>query len=158
MLEIKYEIKLNDRGRPCIDMPPNNGNRIEDKFFAFEIARYLLQGTYSGLSPEFDPETKNKIFITIQMLGQISDDVAKLLWENMRVDGQAFKLIGTPWDVSVQTEEERDAIPEHGIVYNERLYLREAGLKVFVIQGGALYELQGGTTNDHWVEIDEFHK
>jgi len=152
MPTIEYEIKLNDSGRPCIDLPSTYEPIPEDKFFAIELARYLLQETYSRRSPEFDKETAWAMDIAIRSLGQIGDEIAKLLWHSMKVAGETTLIYGR-WHVHVDTIEERDAIPEYGIIQNEKLYLREEGLKVFVLKGAQRFELKGGTTNDNWVKL-----
>ena len=80
MHTIDYEINLNERGRPCIGLPASYKDKPEDKFFAMEIARYVLQNTYDRLSEKFDKETAKNIDITIRMLGQMGDQMAELLW------------------------------------------------------------------------------
>jgi hypothetical protein len=154
MPTIEYEIKLNDEGRPCIDLPKDYEHRPEDKFFWIEMARYFLQVTRGHMiAPPYDQNTMNMMDVTIPLLGQIGDEMARIVYHNMIAAGEANKLIGMDWDMSVQTIAERDAIPDVGIVYNNRLYLRKEGLKVFVLEGGAIYELNGGTTNENWTEI-----
>ena len=154
MFKIEYEIKLNDEGRPCIDLPKDYEHRPEDKFFWIEMARYFLQVTRKRMTaPPYDQNTMNMMDVTIPLLGQIGDEMARIVYHNMIAAGEAHKLVGMDWDMSVQTTEERDAIPDVGIVHNNRLYLRQEGLKVFVFEGGTIYELKGGTTNENWVEI-----
>jgi len=154
MFKIEYEIKLNDAGRPYIALPENYEQNPEDKFFVLELSRYFLQNTYNNMtSPPYDQNTIDMMNITVTMHGQIGDEIANIIWHNMKINGEAHKLIGMEWDLAVQTEEERDAIPEHGIIEEDRLYLRAEGLKVFVIEGGQIYELRGGTTNNNWINI-----
>jgi hypothetical protein len=154
MFKIEYEIKLNDEGRPCIDLPKDYEHRPEDKFFWIEMARYFLQVTRGRMTaPPYDQNTMNMMDISIPLLGQIGDEMARIVYHNMIAAGEANKLIGNDWDMFVQTIVERDAIPDVGIVHNNRLYLRQEGLKVFVLEGGTIYELKGGTTNENWIEI-----
>lgn len=152
MPTIEYEIKLNDSGRPCIDLSPTYEPTAEDKFFAIELARYLLQETYSRRSPELNKETTWAMDIAIRSLGQIGDEIAKLLWHSMKAAGETT-LIFDRWNVYVNTTDERDAIPVHGIIQEGKLYLREEGLIVYVLEGAQRFELKGGTTNDNWVEL-----
>ena len=156
MHEIEFEIKLNDEGRPYIDLPSYKPNP-EGKFFALEMARYILQTTHVNMtSPPYSQYAIDEVDRTVRMLGQIGDEMARILWHQMKTAGEAHRYIGMDWDMHVQSIEERDAIPEHGIIFQERLYLREEGLKVFVLQGAQIFELQGGTTNDNWVELNGY--
>ena len=43
MHTIEYEIGLNDEGRPFIGLPEDYEQNPEDRFFAIEITRYILQ-------------------------------------------------------------------------------------------------------------------
>lgn len=155
MPTIEYEIKLNDEGRPCIDLPKDYQHNPEDKFFALEMARYFLQVTRERMtSPPYDQNTMNAMDVAIPLLGQVGDELARILWHSMKAQGDTTLVFGR-WHIYVNTTEERDAIPEHGMVQNGKLYLREEGLRVYVLEGAARYELKGGTTNDHWVLIEE---
>ena len=155
MFKIEYEIKLNEKGRPYIDLPPTYEQIPENQFFALEMARYTLQKTHAGMKiPPFDQYTIDIMDATICMLGQMSDEVARILWHQMKVAGEATLVYGR-WHIYVTTIEERDAISEHGIIQNGKLYLRKEGLKVYVLEGARRFELKGGTTNDHWVLIEE---
>lgn len=155
MPTIDYEIKLNDSGRPCIDLPPDYQQIPENQFFALEMCRYILQKTHAGMqSPPFDQHTIDTMDNSINMIGQISDEVARLLWHSMKAQGDSA-LAFNRWHVHLNTIEERDAIPEHGMVQYGKLYLREEGLTVYVTQTVQRFILQGGTTNDHWVLMEE---
>ena len=150
MNKIEYEIKLNDSGRPCIDLPPDHENNPEDKFFAIELARYLLQDTYSRRSPEFDKETAWAMDIAIRSLGQVGDEIARILWHNMKTSGDASFIIGQKFHAIVDTIEERDKIDEKGILYQDKLYVRQEGLKVLVRKESyVVYELK----NDNWIIV-----
>jgi hypothetical protein len=153
MHTIDYEIKLNEHGRPCIDLPPSYKDKPEDKFFAMEIARYVLQGTYERLSDKFDEDAKKMIDITIRVLGQVGDEMAELLWNTMKTYGDTEIAWGRSYYVSVDNLEERDSLSTTGILEGERIYLREEGLKVFVQSENKIFELKGGNTNECWVEV-----
>ena len=70
MLKIEYEIKLNERGRPCIELAPDYPHHTEDKFFAVELSRYYLQRVFNGMGSRFDQHTKDMVDISIRGLGQ----------------------------------------------------------------------------------------
>ena len=153
--KIEYEIKLNDVGRPCIDLVPDHENKPEDKFFIIELARYILQSTYSRMnSPPYDQNTINMMDISIRLLGQISDDMAKILWGSMKMYGDASFIMGQKFHVICDTIEERDKIDNRGILYGDKLYVRQEGLKVLVKDDKMkIYELRGGIDNENWEEI-----
>jgi len=162
MLEIKYEIKLNDSGRPCIDLPGGYENNTEDKFFALEIARYLLQTTYGRMTaPPYDANTIEKMKEAITILAQIGDEVAELLWNQMRSMGEIDLIMERPYHIKVNSIEERDALPEKNIIYEGKIFDRVEGLKVFIRTFDSemftpiinIYELKGGITNEHWEKI-----
>jgi hypothetical protein len=150
MHTIDYEINLNERGRPCIGLPASYKDKPEDKFFAIEIARYVLQNTYNRLSEHFDEDTAKKIDLTIRVLGQVSDEMAELLWNTMKAYGDTEMILGKPYYVVVDTIEERDSLATTGILEGEKIFLRVEGLKVLVKTENKIYKLTGG--ND-WIEI-----
>jgi hypothetical protein len=153
MHTIDYEINLNEQGRPCIGLPPSYKDKPEDKFFALEIARYVLQGTYDRLSAEFDQDAKKKINITLSVLGQVGDQMAEILWNSMKAFGDTEMVLGRTYYVAVDTLEERDSLATTGILEGERIYLREEGLRVLVRNENKIFELQGGNTNECWVDV-----
>lgn len=151
MLEIKYEIKLNDNGRPCIDLPPDYEQKPEDKFFAIEIARYVLQGVYGRRSAEFDSEAAKAIDITIRLLGQVGDEMAVILWKGM---GDVALLLDSKYHLTVKDIEERNDICNgEYIANNGKIFKCEIGLKVFVIETLKVYELRDGIEINNWVEL-----
>ena len=155
MPTIEYEIKLNDEGRPCIDLPPTYQQIPENQFFALEMCRYILQKTHSGMKvPPFDQHTVDTMDTSIRMLGQISDEVARLLWHSMKAQGESNLAFGR-WHLYVDTIADRDTIPEHGIVQDGKLHLRREGLIVYVTEIARRFELKGGTTNDNWILMEE---
>ena len=90
---------------------------------------------------------------SIAMIGQISDEIARILWHQMKAAGDADTLINNPkYHVTVKTIEERDAIDYKGILNGDKLYVREEGLRVLVIFERIVYELQ----NNNWIEINKF--
>jgi len=154
MHTIDYEINLNEHGRPCIGLPPSYKDKPEDKFFAIEIARYVLQGVYNSRSAEFDEEAAKTIDITIRLLGQVGDQMAELLWNTMKAYGDTEMVMGRTYYVAVDTLEERNSLAITGILEGERLFLREEGLRVLVRKENKIFELKGGNTNENWVEVE----
>ena len=161
MFEIKYEIKLNDNGRPCVDLPEEYEDKPEDKFFVMELSRYVLTNVYNRRSHEFDPVEADKLLHCINVLGQVSDEIAALLYGQMVSMGDIQVTLGGSYHILVKTIEERDAIPETGFVYEGKIFNRQEGLRVKVIDVDLpikdltiqYFELQGGITNNNWIEI-----
>jgi len=154
MYKIEYEIALNETGRPCIDLPKDYEHKPEDRFFAIELARYVLQDVYNRRSAEFDNEAAKVIEQGINLLGQVGDEIAEILWNQMKILGDNDFIIKKRYHVMVDTIEERDKLEKY-THYNDRIYTKQEGLKVFVLEGeGNVYELQGGITNENWIKIE----
>lgn len=161
MFEIKYDIGLNENRRPCIELPDEYDQNPEDKFFAIEIARYYLQMVYAKMDDQiYDQNTFDVMDETIRLLGQIGDEMAEIQYTNMRSQGELAMIMAGTYHISVNSIEERDALPENDIVYNNKLFDRVVGFKVAVftkMEDGGLhvdrYELQDGITNENWIKI-----
>ncbi len=154
MLKIEYEIKLNDSGRPCIELSPEHEEKPEDKFLCLELTRYLLQGIYARRSSEFDKNTSEQLDNCINLLGQVSDEVAKLLYENMLAYGETSKVFQKSYDAQVNTIEDRNKLNYHGFIYGDKIFRREVGLKVLVTEDMKIYELIGGIDNENWKLVE----
>ena len=161
MLEIKYEIKLNEHGRPYIDLPPDYKQIPENQFFALEMSRYVLQKTYAGMKiPPFDQYTVETMDKTIRMIGQISDEMARIQWHSMKALGDATFEMGVDFHIQCNSIEERNKIDDRGILYQGKLYVRQEGLRVRVWDMNEfgsepkIFELKGGITNDDWKIVE----
>lgn len=155
MFRLEYEISLNESGKPCIDLPEYYEHRAEDKFFAMEITRYILQSVYMHRSSELDKDTVNAIDTTINFLGQISDEVAEILWKQMRNSGDIALLLDNKYHIQVKNIEERDALNMNFIYYNNKIFKRQEGLLVLVTDEMKIYELKNGISNENWINYDE---
>ena len=153
MLKIEYEIKLNEGGRPYINLSKDYDDKPEDKFFALEICRYMLQGVYEHRSAEFDKETAEKINDCITILAQISDEVALILYNQMKGLGDVTVLFNRNYHIQVDSIEERNKLNYNGIIFNDKIYARQEGLKVLVLEDMKIYELQGGIDNENWIPL-----
>jgi len=155
MLGIEYEIKLNDTGRPCIELSSEYKDKAEDKFFSIELARYFLQSVYARRSSEFDQESSNAMDIGIRLLGQIGDEMAEILWNNMKNLGDIAFITECRYHIMVKTIEERDKLSDKGIIEGNKLFIKQEGLKVLVTNEMKIYELKGGITNENWCDVNE---
>jgi hypothetical protein len=57
------------------------------------------------------------------------------------------------YDFPVQNIDERDSLNYDGIIFNDKIFKRTEGLKVFIIEINEIYELVGGIDNEHWSKI-----
>lgn len=166
MLRIDYKIDLNEVGRPCVDLPDNYVHRIEDKFFAIELARYYLQTVHSRMTPDrYDENTIKRFDENIQFLGQLGDELAEILFNDMKQNGEiamTMNEIEFNAHIYLKSITDRDALGFKHIIYGNKIFKREVGLKVFVHDGdnpepfgeiNGIYELQNGITNEHWIKI-----
>jgi len=161
MYKIEYQIGLNEHGRPYIGLPDDYEQRPEDRFFALEICRYMLQDLLNRRTPELDQETVSAMDESERLLGQLGDEVAAILYDGMRAQGEMRLILDCAYHIQVSSIEERDALPEKDIVYEEYIFDRIEGLRVYVMQpleifdrkvSGA-YELVDGITNEHWIKL-----
>ena len=150
MYRIDYEIKLNETGRPCIDLPQDYEHRPEDRFFAIELARYILQDVYGRRSAEFDGEASKSIENGIALLGQVGDEIAGILWNDMKSMGEIDIMFDKKYYFSVNTIEDLNKLGEY-IITSDKIYKRGEGLKVLVTSNSTIYEFK----NNEWGEADD---
>lgn len=154
MNNIEYNIGLNDEGRPHIYLPDDYNQNPDDRFFAIEVTRYILQDVLSRRTPELDSKTVKVMDETERLLGQIGDEMAAILYDNMKALAETSKMLGSQYNVSVNNIEERDILPEFNILYDGKIFSREIGFKVAVFDDSIyIYELVDGITNEHWVKL-----
>lgn len=153
MHKINYEIKLNTLGRPCIELSKDYEDKPEDKFLAIELTKYVLHNVYERRSAEFDEEAAKVIDSGIRLLGQVGDEMAEILWNNMKCLGDSAIILGRHYHIMVETIEERDNLSNIGIIQEDKIYIKQEGLKVLVRSEDKIYILKDGITNDNWFEI-----
>jgi hypothetical protein len=151
MFKIDYEIKLNDNGRPCVELSEDYIDKAEDKFFALELSRYFLQGVYSRKSQQFDNHTAEMIDVAVRLLGQIGDEMAEILFHNMKAMGELDMMLDNKYHIMVKTLEERDSIEDKPIVYDGKIFYKMGGLKIFVTDEQKTYKYKHG--DNHWKEV-----
>jgi hypothetical protein len=141
MYRIEYEIKLNEYGRPYIELPQDYEHRPEDRFFVIEVARYMLRDLLIRRKSDLNPETVDKMEIGEALLGQLGDEVAAILWQDMKTMGDIDMMLNKKYHFSVNTIEDRDKIGEY-IITNEKIYKKSEGLKVLVTEDSIIYEFK----------------
>jgi hypothetical protein len=148
MYRIEYEIKLNEIGRPYIDLPEDYENRPEDRFFAIELAKYVLQDVYNHRSSEFDEEAAKTIDISIRLLSQVGDEIAGIIWNQMKIMGEVAVMLDARFHIQVESFDELNKFSfSNYILHNNKIYEKKEGLKAFVVDQGFIYELQKDTEN-----------
>jgi len=155
MNKIEYNISLNKSGRPSIELPIDYENNPEDKFLAIEITRYIFHDLYGRMENFMDEETISQLNNAIQFLQQISDEMALIIFDSMKVAGDASFFVKTPYHIQVKTIDERNALDKEQIFYDGKIFTRQIGLKVLVTDEMKLYELKDGINNENWTEISE---
>lgn len=153
MLNINYDILLNDEGRPYIYLPPDYRDNPEDRFFALEITRYMLNMVLVNRKDKFDDNTKINLNETLKTLELISDEVADLLKQQMEFLGDVDNLIENKYSFSVENKQELFDLNYEGILRNDKIYKRKIGLKVLVRNEMQIYELMDGIDNENWKRI-----
>jgi len=153
MFEIKYNIKLNDAGRPYIDLPEEYEDKPEDKFFVLELTRYLFISILHTNGDNYDETTIAHINNTLDLLDKVSDEMAVLIKKQMEVLGVTELTVQRNYHIQVDNIEQRDKLNYEGIIYRNKIFKRIEGLKVLVLDDMNVYELQGGIDNKHWVKL-----
>lgn len=153
MLKIQYEIKLNESERPYIYLPEDYRDNPHDRFFALEMSRYMLQMVYARKSDKFDEESVKAMEISLATLERVSDEVAVLLKQEMEFLGEVDDMFETNFHHMVENIEERDNLPDEGIVSGGKILKRRIGLRIFVKDVTKIFELVGGIANENWTEV-----
>jgi hypothetical protein len=76
MYKIEYSVGLNEQGRPCIELPEDYEQRPEDRFFALEVTRWMLQDLLTRRTQDLDQKTVSAMDEAERLIGQLGDEVA----------------------------------------------------------------------------------
>ncbi|MFW6247433.1 MAG: hypothetical protein ACOC22_04670 [bacterium] len=147
MLNIEYDIKLNESGRPYVYLPDDYENKSEHKFFAIEISRYLLQHVMANKSDELNHFTTDKINMCTDILGQISDEIAEILYHEMKNSGDNALLIYKSYHISVDSYDELLELNDD-IIFKSKIFEKKNGLKALVNDEEKIYEFNNGDWNE----------
>jgi len=166
MFNIEYGIRLNEEGRPYIHLPEDYEQRPEDRFFAIEIARYMLRDLLIRRTEDLDESTVTMMDEAERLFGQLGDEIANILYGQMKSMGDVSLMIDNKYHIRVDSIKERDDLPEKDILYNGKIFDRTEGLRVCTDpiyksrhkadtfeQIFEIYELVGGITNENWVKL-----
>jgi hypothetical protein len=152
MLKIEYEIKLNQHGRPYIELCDDYENNSEDKFLAIEMTRTFLHSFLLRKKNEVDENTVKLIDVSIRLLHQIGDEMAEIIFNEMEAMGELDIMLSKKFHFSVNTIEERNKIDKYTVA-NDKIYKKREGLIIYVHEEDIIYELKDGITNENWIKI-----
>ncbi|MFW5847603.1 MAG: hypothetical protein ACOCVF_01610 [bacterium] len=150
MYKIEYEIKINNEGRPYIHLPEEYEDIPENRFFAMEITYYILSGVLEQHKDRLSDEAVSKIAEAAMVIGQVSDEVAALLKEQLKLTVELDKLVKLKYDFHVGKYKELDKLNPEGIIRNNKIYKKKNGLRILVLDEMEIYELE----NNKWVKKD----
>lgn len=159
MYNLEYDIGLTKEGRPCIELLEDYEQNPEDRFFSIEVTRYMLQDLLNHKTKNLDDNTIHTMDNAEKLLGQIGDEVAKILFNGMKRLGELKMMMTDNFHIRVNNIEERDALPEFNILYNNMIFNRIEGLKVGIftlidsVTHVERFELINGITNKNWIKI-----
>ena len=154
MFNIEYSIKLNEYGRPYINLPEDREDRSEDRFFCLELTRYVLNSVFSRRSEELDEITIENLKIAITVLEDIGDEMAGILYNQMASLGEVQFVLKNNYHIQVKTIEERNNLPQNNILIDNKIYHRQEDLKVLVTDEMKIYKLTDGIDNLNWKEVE----
>lgn len=160
MFKFHYDIELTEEGRPYI-VPVGDTEKemsmVEHKFMGLEMARTVVSSTIE--LHESDPITRPLPEEELERLKNLEFEITRLsniysitIKEQFELMAIADSLLNKDFDFTVLTEEERDNLKYNAIIRNDRMYVREEGLKVKIIRTGEIFELVGGIDNEHWTK------
>jgi hypothetical protein len=152
MHKIEYEIKLNEYNRPYISLSEDYENNPEDKFFAIEMATYFIRQSFQNKSHVLDENTMKRLGESVDFLLDIADNMAQIVFDNMKSMGELDSFLFKKYHIKVSTLQERDSIGEF-TAYNDRIYEKKDGLKVFVEEIEMIYVFRKNDENEYWEEI-----
>jgi len=150
MFKIEYDVKIHEEGIPYIDLPEDYENNAEDRLFVLDVSRYLFEDILNKRRTVLDDRTIFQMENAINLLRQLSDEVSKIIYEQMRNLGETEFILNNYYHIQVQTIEERDALPLKDIQFTNKLFDRREGLKVFAIDEEKVYILTNGIENENW--------
>ena len=158
MFNFQYEIRFAEDGRPFVEpIGPTlkELSFIEHKFMCLEITRTFISQTVlshqaKGTLPS---EELDRLINMEQDLIRVSNVLAKTIKDQFDLLNVADRLINKTYDVSVNSEIDRDSLNYEGFIFDDRLVKGIEGLKVKVLNTGEIFQLIVGVDNEHWTRI-----
>ena len=153
MYKIEYDVKIHEGGIPYIDLPEDYENNVEDRLFVLDVSRYLFEDILRKRRDMLDNNAINQIENAVKLLAQISEEVAILIYEQMKNMGETDFILNNHYHIQVNTIDERNNLPTQDIQFTNKIFDRRDGLKVFVIEDDSVYMLTNGIKNENWEKL-----
>src|SRR5690606_4865952 len=93
-------------------------------------------------------ETTDKISTSINLLGQLADEIAQLLWEGMKMSGDAAFILNNRYHLQVENIVQLNRLRDE-IYYEDKVFRKKDGLKVLVTDEMKIYEYN----DNNWIEV-----
>lgn len=149
MHKIEYKVSYDFLGYPEIYIPDEYIDLPEHKLFYFEMVRYHLH-KLSTNTENLDEKNKTKIFDLLKFINSICIELQILL----KKDTENYNILDiSKFDIIVENIKKRDELNYEGFIYNNKLYKRKIGLRVYVLDEKKIYTLVNGIDNKNWEEM-----
>jgi hypothetical protein len=152
MIKIEYDIKLNEEtGMPYIDLPEGYVMKSEDKFFAFEITRYILNGMITSKNYSGTPVLQKILEDNFAFISDVAAEVGSLILGQMKTNAEICRAFDMFYNFKVDTF--KDLSGRDKFQYDDKLFLLDEGLLVYVVDEKEVYEykVDGVTNLSSWV-------
>lgn len=163
MREFKYEIKYDEHNEPYVIVPQDYTDTIEDKFMMVSLVSYLMKNVLDEKKLVYGEKEVSMLENTVEFLDGVAYNLGQLMTgENLFADEMKETINQEPksseeikeedeYHIVVDKVKDRNELPKHNIIHNDRIFEREEGLRVYVKSTGKIYELRGGVSNNKWV-------
>lgn len=152
MHKIEYEIKLREDYRPYIDLSEDYEDKPIDKFFIIELAAYFIKQSFQNKSHVLNETTAKLLGESVDFLLEVADNMAQIVFDDMKAMGELDSFLFKKYHIKVQTKQERDSVGTF-VAYNDRIYERKDGLKIYVEEDELIYVLRKNGEDEYWEEV-----
>lgn len=155
MLEIKYEIRLDENGDPYTHLSSEYEEIPEDKFMVLDLASRVVSGAVNdpNIQTTLSPAEFDAFKVCNVILHSIKRDAGRQLKKRMIEKGVETLNQGKDYDVEVPTIAIRNSLNYNGIIYENKIFKRAIGLRVLVLETMEIFQLVDGIDNIHWNKI-----
>ncbi len=155
MLQFDYEIRLDENGEPFVQLSKHYEEVPEDKFMVFDIVSRLVSMSLSNVEfrAVLSDDHIKAIEICNQVLYAFKKDIGTQIKKRMIERGEDILNKPKEYQIEVSTIEKRNSLNYNGIIYEDKIYRREVGLRVLVLETMKVYELKDGIDNTNWSEV-----
>ncbi len=158
MFNIEYDIDIDKNGRPFLVLSDEHDDNPEDKFFAIEVTYYIFYHLQNNVNYNISENTKNKLKECTEIIGQISDEFAKILIEKMKTSGDVSFLFNSKYHFTANSFQELESMKRYSYYFfNNKLFEIKKGLRVLILEEKSIFELDiDEDNNNHWKLISSY--